>query len=160
MAFWRSHQVTIIAVFIVAIIILFVGVYYNSPYRFTSSQAWPKPPAYDALSWTFDPVRDSRRYGLNQSQCDAAFAKLWPELDRAGHHQDKTGKIKPNSSSIAWSRQGTVRAMIHNHQVKGDIRLMSLLSSNCRPSAYSTPAFIAIHPRGKRMHAIRLSRAV
>ncbi|KAJ9660867.1 hypothetical protein H2201_006759 [Coniosporium apollinis] len=122
MALWRSHQVTIVTVFIVAVIIFFVGVYYNSPYRWTYSQAYPKPAANGALSWTFDPARDSRRYGLNQSQCDAAFAKLWLELDRAAHHQDKTGKIMPEEHGISWSRQGTVRAMIHNHQVKGCTR--------------------------------------
>lgn len=151
---------TIVTVFIVAVIIFFVGVYYNSPYRWTYSQAYPKPAANGALSWTFDPARDSRRYGLNQSQCDAAFAKLWLELDRAAHHQDKTGKIMPEEHGISWSRQGTVRAMIHNHQVRGDICLMSLPSLNRRPSAYSTPALIAIYPRGKRMHTIRLSGAV
>lgn len=70
-----------------------------------------------ADGWDFDAKRDAKNYGLSPEQCDAAFPKLWAELDRAVAHRKKIGKITPDEVKIGWKVDGIVRAMIYDRQV-------------------------------------------
>ncbi|KAF2090786.1 hypothetical protein K490DRAFT_15486, partial [Saccharata proteae CBS 121410] len=67
--------------------------------------------------WSFQAHRDAKNYGLSPEQCDAAFPKLWHELDRAVAHRKKTGNITPAEMDIGWKVDGIVRAMIYDRQL-------------------------------------------
>lgn len=70
-----------------------------------------------AEGWSFDAKRDAKNYGLSPEQCDAAFPKLWAEIDRAVAHRKKVGNITPDEVKIGWKIDGIVRAMIYDRQV-------------------------------------------
>lgn len=70
-----------------------------------------------ADGWAFDAKRDAKNFGLSPEQCDAAFPKLWAEIDRAVAHRKKVGNITPDEVKIGWKIDGIVRAMIYDRQV-------------------------------------------
>ena len=49
--------------------------------------------------WTFDPSKDSRNLGLSDSQCDAAFPRLYEQLDRM---RDHLGPKSVSQSQVAF----------------------------------------------------------
>ncbi|KAK0637551.1 Protein O-glucosyltransferase 1 [Lasiodiplodia hormozganensis] len=70
-----------------------------------------------ADGWAFDAKRDAKNFGLSPEQCDAAFPKLWAEIDRAVAHRKKVGNITPDEVKIGWKIDGIVRAMIYDRQL-------------------------------------------
>ncbi|KAF2136318.1 uncharacterized protein K452DRAFT_237718 [Aplosporella prunicola CBS 121167] len=102
--------------------------------------------------WSFITVRDSRNYGLSEAQCDAAFPRLWSDIERGLAYRKEVGNITVEDMELNWRQEAVVRAMIYDHQlyvldVKGcsprrDLReraLAVLLSINRAVTSYTGP---------------------
>ncbi|KAJ8114939.1 hypothetical protein OPT61_g3299 [Boeremia exigua] len=69
--------------------------------------------------WRFDPERDATNYGLTQQQCDAAFPRLYSEIDRAvGYWKSRNHTISPADVEISWRENGAFRVLIHENEVR------------------------------------------
>ena len=65
-------------------------------------------------SSTFDPQRDSHKYGLSDSQCDAAFPGLFDEITESAARRRDIGNVTRKELD-AYATQGiSLRAMIHS----------------------------------------------
>lgn len=80
-----------------------------------------RPRLGEALDeWAFDAKRDARNLGLSDTQCDAAFPKLYTELDRAMEHLGPRS-VRQNQIRI-WENDepyphGQVHVLIYEGQV-------------------------------------------
>ena len=67
--------------------------------------------------WAFNPVQDSRRFGLSTSQCTGAFPGLFKEIERAILYRQTVGIITKDDIDISWKTNGAVRGAIVDQQV-------------------------------------------
>jgi hypothetical protein len=117
---------------LVSIILIWLT-YYRNPV----SPLKPVVNSQQAGRWTFNSLRDSRNLGLSDEQCDvrfthcrlsaslanmyeAAFPKLYTELDRARDHLG-VSSVRQDQVKI-WAEDdpfphGQVHVLIHNGQV-------------------------------------------
>lgn len=70
--------------------------------------------------WTFDVNRDDRNLGLDDAQCDAAFPKLYQELDRAKawHQAHRRGGKISETDIDQYDGRAQMRLMIYDGQVR------------------------------------------
>jgi len=64
--------------------------------------------------WQYN--RDSRNYGLDEKQCEAAFPKYGLEVDRSVAFR-RYDHIREEEVETGWRGDGIVRAMIYDNQV-------------------------------------------
>jgi hypothetical protein len=72
--------------------------------------------------WSFDVARDSKKFDLNDEQCDVAFPGLFLEIERAVAYRKTIGQVKLEEIDISSEEDvatgGVVRAMIIDQQVR------------------------------------------
>jgi hypothetical protein len=78
----------------------------------------PSPDTNNTHGWEFTSTRDGNNYGLSELQCTSAFEPLFQELDRAIAYRERVGPLTTNDIDIGWAKDGVVRAMIYDHQVR------------------------------------------
>ncbi|KAM3416007.1 hypothetical protein BST61_g9494 [Cercospora zeina] len=76
---------------------------------------WPSQPA--SLDWQYNWARDGNNQALTASQCDAAFPKLYQEIDRARAHFNGK-KITEKHIELSGGNDGGVRFLIVDSQVR------------------------------------------
>lgn len=90
-------------------------------------------------SWAFDHRRDSKNYGLSESQCSSAFPLLGEEIDRAVDYRRRVGNITVEEVEDAWRQNEAMRVLIHENQLyivnarglySAELRLRSLATLN------------------------------
>ena len=69
-------------------------------------------------TWQFDVIRDGDNYGLSDSQCSAAFPKLYSDVDEMMSRRQTNHIAKEDFDSVKGDHlQDSVRAMIHNGEL-------------------------------------------
>jgi hypothetical protein len=69
--------------------------------------------------WVFDADRDATNYGLSHDQCNSAFPKLYPEIDRAvDYWKGRNHTITPQDTEISWRKDGAIRLLIHKNKLR------------------------------------------
>lgn len=85
----------------------------------------------DMVHWQFNATEDARNYGLTASQCAAAFAELFSEIDRAVAHRQKIGSVTPADIDLEWKKEDAVRALVYDRQVQSPRILKTINISAC-----------------------------
>ena len=69
-------------------------------------------------TWEFDVVRDGDNYGLSDSQCSAAFPKLYSDVDEMVSRRENNHISRTDFDSVEGDHvQKSIRAMIHNGEL-------------------------------------------
>lgn len=69
-------------------------------------------------TWQFDVVRDGDNYGLSDSQCSAAFPKLYGDIEEMTSRRQTNHIAKEDFDSVKGDHvRDSVRAMIHNGEL-------------------------------------------
>jgi len=70
-------------------------------------------------TWAWASDRDAHNPGLNRAQCDAAFPRLYFEIDRSvSLWRDRNHTITQNDTEISWRHDAAFKALIHDNQLR------------------------------------------
>ncbi|KAK0898352.1 hypothetical protein LTR02_010237 [Friedmanniomyces endolithicus] len=70
-------------------------------------------------AWKFHIARDGNNIALTSAQCDAAFPRLYAEIDRSVKlWRDNQHPITEQDTSISWRNDAAFRLLIHNSSLR------------------------------------------
>lgn len=129
---YKGPAASVVAMLVILLLVQTAGLWLSShsalrdgmplptPHQPSSMSASQLSMTGNTLDWVYKPEAHADDPALTPSQCDAAFPKLWYEIDRsiAFRKEKLAQRITTNDTSLYWRRDGAFRALIHNNQLR------------------------------------------